>query len=293
MSLVVTQLQHTYSPGTPFAQDALRDLNLELAPGERVALIGHTGSGKSTLVQILAGLLKPSVGQVLLDGCEFSGGSEAAKTARRRVGLVFQYPEHQLFEETVSADIAFGPRNAGLPEEEVARRVSWAMKLVGLDEAEHGPCSPFQLSGGQMRRVALAGILALRPEYLILDEPSAGLDPKGRDEIYGQLLQLQAETGMGILLVTHNMEDAARLAQRLLVLDQGQLLLDGSPQQIFQEEGTLLKSCGLEPPGVTKLMGALTQAGLPIKASQAVTPKEAAQEIAAILRTQGGQVHVE
>ena len=293
MSLVVTQLQHTYSPGTPFAQDALRDLNLELAPGERVALIGHTGSGKSTLVQILAGLLKPSVGQVLLDGCEFSGGSEAAKTARRRVGLVFQYPEHQLFEETVSADIAFGPRNAGLPEEEVARRVSWAMKLVGLDEAEHGPCSPFQLSGGQMRRVALAGILALRPEYLILDEPSAGLDPKGRDEIYGQLLQLQAETGMGILLVTHNMEDAARLAQRLLVLDQGQLLLDGSPQQIFQEEGTLLKSCGLEPPGVTKLMGALMQAGLPIKASQAVTPKEAAQEIAAILRKQGGQVHVE
>ncbi len=293
MSLVVTQLQHTYSPGTPFAQDALRDLNLELAPGERVALIGHTGSGKSTLVQILAGLLKPSVGQVLLDGCEFSGGSEAAKTARRRVGLVFQYPEHQLFEETVSADIAFGPRNAGLPEEEVARRVSWAMKLVGLDEAEHGPCSPFQLSGGQMRRVALAGILALRPEYLILDEPSAGLDPKGRDEIYGQLLQLQAETGMGILLVTHNMEDAARLAQRLLVLDQGQLLLDGSPQQIFQEEGTLLKSCGLEPPGVTKLMGALTQAGLSLKASQAVTPGEAAQEIAAILRRQGGQVHVE
>ena len=192
MSLVVTQLQHTYSPGTPFAQDALRDLNLELAPGERVALIGHTGSGKSTLVQILAGLLKPSVGQVLLDGCEFSGGSEAAKTARRRVGLVFQYPEHQLFEETVSADIAFGPRNAGLPEEEVARRVSWAMKLVGLDEAEHGPCSPFQLSGGQMRRVALAGILALRPEYLILDEPSAGQVPKRRDEISGPLWQLQA-----------------------------------------------------------------------------------------------------
>ncbi len=289
---MVTQLQHTYSPGTPFAQDALRDLNLDLAPGERVALIGHTGSGKSTLVQILAGLLKPSAGQVLLDGCELSGGSETSKAARRRVGLVFQYPEHQLFEETVSADIAFGPRNAGLPEEEVARRVSWAMKLVGLNEAEHGSCSPFQLSGGQMRRVALAGILALRPEYLILDEPSAGLDPKGRDEIYGQLLQLQEETGMGILLVTHNMEDAARLAQRLLVLDQGQLLLDGSPQQIFQEEGTLLKSCGLEPPGVTKLMSALTQAGLPLHASQAVTPKEAAQEIAAILRKQGGQVHV-
>ena len=293
MSLVVTQLQHTYSPGTPFAQDALRDLNLDLAPGERVALIGHTGSGKSTLVQILAGLLKPSAGQVLLDGCELSGGGEASKAARRRVGLVFQYPEHQLFEETVSADIAFGPRNAGLPEEEVARRVSWAMKLVGLDEAEHGACSPFQLSGGQMRRVALAGILALRPEYLILDEPSAGLDPKGRDEIYGQLLRLQAETGMGILLVTHNMEDAARLAQRLVVLDQGQLLLDGSPQQIFQNEGTLLKSCGLEPPGVTKLMSALTQAGLPLKGSTAVTPKEAAQEIAAILRQRGGQVHVE
>ena len=144
-----------------------------------------------------------------------------------------------------------------------------------------------------MRRVALAGILALRPEYLILDEPSAGLDPKGRDEIYGQLLRLQAETGMGILLVTHNMEDAARLAQRLVVLDQGQLLLDGSPQQIFQNEGTLLKSCGLEPPGVTKLMSALTQAGLPIKGSTAVTPKEAAQEIAAILRQRGGQVHVE
>ena len=290
---MVAQLQHTYSTGTPFAQDALRDLSLELAPGERVALIGHTGSGKSTLVQILAGLLKPSAGQVLLDGCELSGGGEASKAARRRVGLVFQYPEHQLFEETVSDDIAFGPRNAGLPEEEVARRVSWAMKLVGLEEAVHGPCSPFQLSGGQMRRVALAGILALRPEYLILDEPSAGLDPKGRDEIYGQLLKLQKETGMGILLVTHNMEDAARLAQRLLVLDQGQLLLDGSPQQIFQEEETLLKSCGLEPPGVTKLMSALTKAGMPLKASQAITPTEAAQEIAAVIRKQGGLVHVE
>ena len=144
-----------------------------------------------------------------------------------------------------------------------------------------------------MRRVALAGILALRPEYLILDEPSAGLDPKGRDEIYGQLLKLQKETGMGILLVTHNMEDAARLAQRLLVLDQGQLLLDGSPQQIFQEEETLLKSCGLEPPGVTKLMSALTKAGMPLKASQAITPTEAAQEIAAVIRKQGGLVHVE
>lgn len=144
-----------------------------------------------------------------------------------------------------------------------------------------------------MRRVALAGILALRPEYLILDEPSAGLDPKGRDEIYGQLLKLQKETGMGILLVTHNMEDAARLAQRLLVLDQGQLLLDGSPQQIFQEEETLLKSCGLEPPGVTKLMSALTKAGMPLKASQAITPTEAAQEIAAVIRKQGGLIHVE
>lgn len=287
MSLVVTQVQHTYSPGTPYAREALSDLSLSIAPGERVALIGHTGSGKSTLVQVLAGLLRPSAGQALLDGCELTGKDEAARQARRRVGLVFQYPEHQLFEETVAADIAFGPRNAGLPEEEVCRRVSWAMKLVGLDEEAYGNCSPFQLSGGQMRRVAMAGILALRPDYLILDEPSAGLDPRGRDEIYTQLLQLQRETGMSLLLVTHNMEDAARLAQRLLVLDQGRLLLDGPPQAIFQEQAQALRACGLEPPGVTSLLASLAARGLAV-ATGALTAAQAARDIGAALPNERG-----
>ena len=270
----------------------LRDLSLQVPRGKVTALMGASGGGKTTVLRLIGGQNHAQQGQVLFDGQDVTTmDAQQLYAARRRMGMLFQFGA--LFTDmSVFDNVAFPLReHTDLPPAVVSDLVLMKLQAVGLRGA--AGLRPGELSGGMARRVALARAVALDPMLILYDEPFAGLDPKGRDEIYGQLLQLQAETGMGILLVTHNMEDAARLAQRLLVLDQGQLLLDGSPQQIFQEEGTLLKSCGLEPPGVTKLMGALTQAGLPLKASQAVTPKEAAQEIAAILRKQGGQVHVE
>ena len=237
MSIRLENVSHVYGRKTPNEHLALKNINLEIKEGEFVGIIGHTGSGKSTLVQLLNGLLQPTDGTVYVDGTDLSCKSKEAVAARRRVGMVFQYPEYQLFEETVADDIAFGPKNYGLSEAEVTERVKEAMDFVGLDYETYGKRSPFRLSGGQMRRVAIAGIIAMRPHYLILDEPSAGLDPVGRREIFGQIERRYKETGITVVLVSHNMEDVAALANRLIILNHGEIAADGVPTDIFATEG--------------------------------------------------------
>jgi energy-coupling factor transport system ATP-binding protein len=249
-------------PGTPYCRDALLDVSLKIERGEFIGIIGHTGSGKSTLVQHLNGLLRPTTGTVSLDGTNMHERKQALKSVRQKVGMVFQYPEHQLFEETVFDDVAFGPRNLGLNDEEVQQRVESALECVGLSVADVAKRSPFRLSGGQMRRVAIAGVIALRPEYLVLDEPSAGLDPCGRDEIYAQILQLYRTSGMAVVLVTHNMEDVARMAKRLLVMDHGRIRFDGSPVDLFHDETIQLRDFGVSLPHVTSLLKTLRTHGL-------------------------------
>ncbi len=249
-------------PGTPYCRDALIDVSLKIERGEFIGIIGHTGSGKSTLVQHLNGLLRPTAGTVSLDGANMHERKQALKSIRQKVGMVFQYPEHQLFEETVFDDVAFGPRNLGLSEEDVQQRVESALECVGLSVADVAKRSPFRLSGGQMRRVAIAGVIALRPEYLVLDEPSAGLDPCGRDEIYAQILQLYRDSGMAVVLVTHNMEDVARMAKRLLVMDHGRIRFDGAPVDLFHDETIQLRDFGVSLPHVTALLKTLRGRGL-------------------------------
>jgi energy-coupling factor transport system ATP-binding protein len=249
-------------PGTPYCREALREVSLTIEPGEFIGIIGHTGSGKSTLVQHLNGLLRPTAGSVRLNGVEMHARKQSLKLVRQKVGMVFQYPEHQLFEETVFDDVAFGPRNLGLSSDEVQERVESALECVGLNVAEMSKRSPFRLSGGQMRRVAIAGVIALRPEYLVLDEPSAGLDPCGRDEIYAQILQLYRSSGMAVVLVTHNMEDVARMAKRLLVMDHGRIRFDGPPVDLFHDESIQLHDFGVSLPHVTALLKTLRARGL-------------------------------
>ena len=249
-------------PGTPYCRDALLDVSLKIERGEFIGIIGHTGSGKSTLVQHLNGLLRPTAGTVSLDGANMHERKKALKSVRQKVGMVFQYPEHQLFEETVFDDVAFGPRNLGLSDEEVQQRVESALDCVGLSVSDVAKRSPFRLSGGQMRRVAIAGVIALRPEYLVLDEPSAGLDPCGRDEIYAQILQLYRASGMAVVLVTHNMEDVARMAKRLLVMDHGRIRFDGAPADLFHDETIQLRDFGVSLPHVTSLLKTLRKHGL-------------------------------
>jgi energy-coupling factor transport system ATP-binding protein len=249
-------------PGTPYCRDALLDVSLKIDRGEFIGIIGHTGSGKSTLVQHLNGLLRPTAGTVCLDGANMHERKQALKSVRQKVGMVFQYPEHQLFEETVFDDVAFGPRNLGLSDEDVQQRVESALECVGLSVADVAKRSPFRLSGGQMRRVAIAGVIALRPEYLVLDEPSAGLDPCGRDEIYAQILQLYRTSGMAVVLVTHNMEDVARMAKRLLVMDHGRIRFDGPPVDLFHDETIQLRDFGVSLPHVTSLLKTLRTHGL-------------------------------
>lgn len=278
MSIKLTNVSHIYMPGTPYEHTALKDINLEIRQGEFVAVIGHTGSGKSTLMQHLNGLLKPAAGQVLVDGIDINVKGTQAKQARLRVGMVFQYPEHQLFEETIAADIAFGPRNLGLPEEEIDSRVRAAMEFAGLDYDKFAARSPFQLSGGQMRRVAIAGVIALKPEYLVLDEPSAGLDPRGRDEILNQVANLHKNTGVTVILVSHSMEEVARLADRLLVMNQGDVVLDGEPLTIFNNHREELLAAGLDVPNVTALLSYLRGRGLPVS-DNALTIEEAAERV--------------
>ena len=261
MSIEVRHLTHTYSEGSAMRTVALDDVSLTIDDGEFIGIIGHTGSGKSTLVQHLNGLLKPSSGQILVDGEDLNGEHVNRRALRQRIGLVFQYPEYQLFEETVSKDIAFGPKNQGLSKEEIDARVRYAMECVHLDYDRYAEKSPFELSGGQMRRVAIAGVLAMRPSVLILDEPTAGLDPRGRDRILTMLEELHSRDQVTVVMVSHSMDDMARLATRLIVMAEGKILASGTPREIFARE-ELMTSAGLGVPEAARLCGALRKKGL-------------------------------
>ena len=262
MSIKLTNVFHVYSKGTPFERRALNDVSLEIAKGEFVAIIGHTGSGKSTLVQHLNGLLKPTEGKAAIDDIDLSAKGAEAKAARQQVGMVFQYPEHQIFAETVFEDIAFGPRNKGFNEEEVAKQVREAMAFVGLDYDTYAQRSPFQLSGGQMRRVAIAGVVAMNPDYLVLDEPSAGLDPRSRNAVFKEILALHKSRGIAIVLVTHSMEEAAKYADRMLVINGGRVMFDGKPIEIFRNHSKELVEVGMDVPQDFKLADMLRQRGM-------------------------------
>ena len=265
MPLNLQNVTFTYMKGTPFEKTALHGVSLQIEKGEFVAVIGHTGSGKSTLVQHLSGLLHPDKGSVTVDGVNLNAKNAAAKKARNSVGMVFQYPEHQIFAETVYEDIAFGPRNKGLAPDEVERAVRDAMDFVGLDFDSFAKRSPFRLSGGQMRRVAIAGVIAMEPDYLILDEPSAGLDPRSRDAVFKEVMALYKKRGIAVILVTHNMEEAARYASRLLVISGGQVILDGVPHDIFTNHKDELLAASMDVPPVYKLADCLNAHGLPVE----------------------------
>ncbi|MDU2064998.1 MAG: energy-coupling factor transporter ATPase [Sporomusaceae bacterium] len=267
MSINLTNITYTYMAGTPFEQTALKNVNLTIEKGEFIGIIGHTGSGKSTLIQHMNGLLKPTGGTVTLDGIDIHQKSKEAKAAKRRIGMVFQYSEHQLFEETIAADIAFGPRSQGLSEEEVDQRVRQAMEFVNLDYDTFANRSPFQLSGGQMRRVSIAGIVALQPDYLILDEPSAGLDPGARREVFAEIVKYHETMQSTIILVSHNMDEVAQVAKRLIVMDQGTILIDGPTRDVFIKHQEELKAVGVDVPPVTALMGTLKGKGLSVDTS--------------------------
>ena len=263
MPIEVRHLTHIYGEGTAVSSTALDDISFTIEDGEFVGVIGHTGSGKSTLLQHLNGLLKPTSGQVLIDGEDMNGEKTDRRALRQRIGLVFQYPEYQLFEETVAKDIAFGPKNLKLSPEEIDRRVRRAMEDVHLDYEKYAEKSPFELSGGQMRRAAIAGVLAMEPKVLILDEPTAGLDPRGRDRILSMLEELHERDNTTILMVSHSMEDMARLAGRLLVFSEGKLVMDGTPREIFSHPNRMT-SIGLDVPEAARLCAALRKKGYDI-----------------------------
>lgn len=261
MSIEIKNLSYIYMPATPFERTALQAVNLNIPAGKITAIAGHTGSGKSTLIQHFNGLLTPTQGQVLIDGIDINKKGREAKAARRTVGMVFQYPEHQLFEETVEKDIAFGPGNYGCTAEETAERVRYAMDFVQLDYDKFKDSSPFELSGGQMRRVAIAGVIALKPKYLVLDEPTAGLDPKGREDLMLRLLQLHKKEKNTVILVSHNMDDIALYADHVVVMNHGMVLLEGTPAEVFARED-FIRQAGLEIPQVTAVVKALQAGGL-------------------------------
>ena len=275
-------MTHTYSAGTPFERNAVEHMNLTVMPGEFVGIIGHTGSGKSTLIQHLNGLLKPTAGHVYLDGKDIWAEPKKIRQVRFQVGLVFQYPEYQLFEETVYKDIAYGPTNMGLDKEEIDRRVREAAHFVGLDDSLLEQ-SPFELSGGQKRRVAIAGVLAMEPKVLVLDEPTAGLDPRGRESILAQLRAYHKSRGTTVLLVSHSMEEVASNADRIVVLRGSHQYMDGTPREIFARAQELTEA-GLDVPRVTKVALALRQRGLPVSTA-VYTVEELTQEL---LRLKGG-----
>ena len=281
MSIRAEHLTHIYGQGTAFEQYALKDVNFEIPDGQFVGLIGHTGSGKSTLIQHLNGLLKPTSGTIYYNGEDIHGEGFSLKRLRGKVGLVFQYPEHQLFETDVFADVCFGPRNLGFTEKEVWERAKEALELVGMDR-KYWEQSPFELSGGQKRRVAIAGVLAMGPEVLILDEPTAGLDPRGRDEILDKIRDLHDRKGMTILLVSHSMEDIARYADRLMVMNHGEKVYDGTPREVF-EHYRELEAMGLAAPQVTYLTHALKEHGVPID-EELTTVEEARDAIVRLLK---------
>lgn len=259
MSIEVKNLMYIYSIGTPFEKKALDNVNFKIKKGEFIGLIGHTGSGKSTLTQHINGLIKPTSGKILINGLDITEKEIKMKEVRQKVGLVFQYPEHQLFEETIEKDIAFGPKNLGLSEEEVEKRVKDSMKKVGLNYEEYKGRSPFELSGGQKRRVAIAGVIAMNPEVLILDEPTAGLDPKGRDEILNQVKKLNDENkDLTVILVSHSMEDIADLVDRIMVMDKGKVKLFDIPSNVFSNID-ILEESGLAAPQITYFMKELAK----------------------------------
>ncbi len=280
MSIELKNINYSYSIGTPFEKKALNNINLKIHTGEFVGLIGHTGSGKSTLIQHFNGLIKPSSGQVFLNKKDIYLDKKKLKEVRQKVGLVFQYPEHQLFEMSVYKDIAFGPHNLGLAEDEIKQRVKEALDIVGLDQALTEQ-SPFELSGGQKRRVAIAGVLAMQPEILILDEPTAGLDPRGRDEILTRIAHLHKQLGITVILVSHSMEDIAKYVHRLLVMDKGEIKLDGTPKEVFSKVEEL-EAMGLAVPQITYLMKALKEVGLDID-ENIIDLKQAYHEISKVL----------
>ena len=284
LPIELKDISYTYMPGTPYERKALRHVSLTIADGTFVAIAGHTGSGKSTLLQHLNGLLTPTTGQVFVDGVDLSPKQRseklAALAARRSVGMVFQYAENQLFEETIYEDIAFGPRNFGCEEAEIDKRVRGAMALVNLDFETYKDRSPFQLSGGQMRRVALAGVLALQPKYLVLDEPTAGLDPKGRKALLATIRELHKKAGTTIIFVSHNMDDIFTLADEVIVLKQGELLLAGTPAEVFPQTERIAEA-GLRPPQLMALLSRVQAAGVALSAEDLLsrTPAEAARAI--------------
>lgn len=263
MSIVIEHLNYVYMQGGPYETKALDDVSLTIHDGEFVGLIGHTGSGKSTLVQHLNGLILPTSGQITVDGMDLADKNTDKRAIRRRVGLVFQYPENQLFEETVAKDIAFGPKNLGLDETEIDRRVRTAMRRVALDYDKLSQRSVFELSGGQMRRVAIAGVLAMEPQTLVLDEPCAGLDPKGREEILGLISDLHRESGATIVMVSHSMDDVAAMAERVIVMNHGKVAMDGAPREVFSR-GEELRAIGLDVPQAVELAQKLREKGFDV-----------------------------
>ena len=263
MSIVIEHLNYVYMQGGPYETKALDDVSLTIHDGEFVGLIGHTGSGKSTLVQHLNGLILPTSGKITVDGMDLADKNTDKRAIRRRVGLVFQYPENQLFEETVAKDIAFGPKNLGLDDAEIDRRVRTAMRRVALDYDKLSQRSVFELSGGQMRRVAIAGVLAMEPQTLVLDEPCAGLDPKGREEILGLISDLHRESGATIVMVSHSMDDVAALAERVIVMNHGKVAMDGAPREVFSR-GEELRAIGLDVPQAVELAQKLREKGFDV-----------------------------
>lgn len=282
MSICVENVSCVYSKGSPFEKVALENINLTIEKGEFIGIIGHTGSGKSTLIQHLSGLIHPTSGKVTIDGVDLAAKTKAAVAKRHSVGMVFQYPEHQLFEETVAKDIAFGPKNLGCSEEETEKRVKSAMKFAGLDYDTFGGRSPFRLSGGQQRRVAIAGVIAMHPDFLILDEPSAGLDPIGRREIFSRIQSWYQKGVFSVILVSHNMDDIARLATRLLVMHKGHLVMDGKPMDIFLHHRRELQECGVDAPPLTQTLLYLKEKGIPVP-EDAKTVEEAVNRMSQML----------
>lgn len=276
MSIKLEQINYIYSPETAYEKQALSDINLEIPDGQFIGIIGHTGSGKSTLIQHFNGLIKATSGSLLYDGKNIYEAGYPMKELRNQVGLVFQYPEHQLFEVNVLKDVCFGPRNQGLNEAECEERAKAALEMVGVSEKYYDQ-SPFDLSGGQKRRVAIAGVLAMRPKVLVLDEPTAGLDPKGRDDILDQIAYLHRESDMTVILVSHSMEDIARYVERIIVMNKGQVMYDDEPKQVFSHYREL-EQVGLAAPQVTYIVHQLKERGMDI-ATDATTVEEAADAI--------------
>lgn len=282
MSIQIKELTHIYNEGLPYESHALNSISFEVADGEFMGIIGHTGSGKSTLIQHLNGLLKPKSGSIVINGTDITKGSVPMRDIRRKVGLVFQYPEYQLFEETVYKDVAFGPRNLGLPDDEVDQCVREAIALVGLDFSEISERSPFELSGGQKRRVAIAGVISMKPEVLILDEPTAGLDPKTHKDILRMIQEIHQTTGNIVILVSHNMTDIAHYCEKILVLEKGEMLMYGTAEEVFRQKDKLFLS-GLDIPPVMDFMHKLAEHGLNVK-TELFRADEAMDEIVRALK---------